>query len=328
LFFLDTDLLEQRALIALLALLLSLFLGGWLAHITRYARSVNWLHQRTSALLDKLNKPSRSAMTRAMRGALMLIFALILAYFIGHFLNLLEAQPQAIWVGLHIGILAILLRASHGFWPLWKMGKMMHPDAKHFDDALLLSQRLHGISLSKHNHAPDNHGMLRLAILQSFAHITHTIIGSLIGYLLGGFMGLLLYRAVRLLTVHAPQTHPDWRAFGLLIHWLARGLFALPTLFALGLCSLASLFVSGANIGRALRVCKQGKRAYLAALLSVSLGGKMTRYGIDFQERFIGKGTAKSSHQDAARASGLFALASAFWLLGLMGLDVALQHIQ
>lgn len=308
------DPLLERALIAAIALAISVPLGMVLARIF----GIRWVsrtwHRRMSDIGAKLNRESRNPYTVAMRGLVVLSASVAAAWLAGKALTIIIHLSHEHATALTALILAGMLNAGGIIASLFLMAR----DAK--------THNWPGVertvkSLAPGAYAADGHGKLRVGVLLATQLMQHRVIASMIAFMLAGFEGLLIYRAVHTCALHAPSQLPAWHAFGLITGWVFAPLRAVSAgVFSL-IGMVAGLCVAGCKPLRAMRSIAHSC-AYLAAMLQVSLGGNYALYGKNFQEEWRGRGTAKLEAVHARRA--------AWWLLVIVlitGLGIASLHL-
>lgn len=308
------DPLLERALIAAIALALSVPFGMVLARIF----GVRWLsrfaHRRMSDIAAKLNRESRNPYSIAMRGLVVLSTSVALAWLLGKALTLVIHLSHEHAMALTVLLLAALLNMGGIAFSLFTM-------ARHAQQHAWPSVERALKALAPGAYAADGHGKLRVGVLLSAQLVQHRIIASILAFMLAGFEGVLIYRAVHLCAVHAPSQLPAWHAFGLIISWVFAPLRAVSyAVFAL-IGVLAGLCVPGVAPLRALRAIAHPV-SYLAAMLQVSFGGNYALYGKNFQDDWRGRGTAKLEAIHARRSAWWLLAVSAIVVLGIASLHL------
>lgn len=296
----------SHTFVALAAFLLSLLLGTTLARITRYTALRQFFHRKLHQLCIKLNRQHRADITRAMRGALLLLILPTASWIVGHFIDRIinnHAHP-ALFLSA-ILLLGIMLRVQHGFLPLWRITKT----EENSWPALLM--QLTAIPMA----ATDSHGQLRLLVLQCFSHLNYGIIGGIIAYIAAGFGGFFVILSLASLSRHNLFYHPEWHAFFLVSHYAIRILLLPITIFTLLLALLAAMMTPTTKPYLACKALFKRNDYFLSALLQMGLGGPYRQFGIMVQAPFIGRHTAKTEHRHAKRASIVFGLISLMILL-------------
>ena len=309
------DPLLERALIAAIALALSVPLGMLLARVfgVRYASRL--LHRRIAAITARLNRESRNPYTVAMRGLVVLCASVAGAWLLGKALTIFIHLSHEHAVALTTLILAAMLNAGGIIASVFLMAR----DAK--------NHNWPGVertlkSLAPGAFAADGHGKLRVGMLLAAELMQHRVIASMLAFILAGFEGVFIYRAVHVCALHAPSQLPAWHAFGLIIGWVFAPLRALSYVPFAIIGVLAGLCVPGCKPMRAARAIGHTV-SYLAAMLQVSLGGNYTLYGKHFQDGWRGRGTAKLEAIHARRAGWWLLAISATTSLGIASLHLA-----
>lgn len=309
----DTTLLSDRAFFALISLLLSCLCGHFLARHSRFSALCNALHQGLHHYLQKLNKESRAAITRAMRGALLFCLFLIGFFILGRTLNTIFTLYDGPYIlAVEVLLMVIMLRADLALRPLWQAQK--HPDH--------LPTLLHRLSCLWLD-ANDRHGQYRLLITQSIFHLAHRIIGTLSVYLLYGWKGVALYRCCCIFYQHSLPFHPKWQAFSLVYAAISRRILQLFSPITHILAIISTLVLPNGRFFKGLRHVFADSTLCFAAILSISLGGPYSQYGIQTPHPFLGKGSAQLTKTHAKHAARL--IAGCLALYGLLLASLSLQ---
>lgn len=289
------DPMFERALLAAIALALSLPFGLLLARMLGIRLAGRALHRHSTRLFARLNRAERQPYTLAMRGACVMTVFIMLAWASGSILTHIIYPVGRHGSLLGIALLVALINAGGILYPLWQMARH---GARHNWPALDGYLNM----LAPASHGADGHGKLRLGIRLAAGHIQHRILGSLIAFIIGDFDALFAYRALHLCATHAPSSSPNWHAFGLIIGWAFAPFRAVTHGVFVVMGTVAGAAIAGCKPLAALRGARR-MPTYLAGLLHISLGGTESRYGKTFREAWVGSGTAKLEAIHGRRAS-------------------------
>ncbi|MCH7485506.1 MAG: cobalamin biosynthesis protein, partial [Proteobacteria bacterium] len=162
--------------------------------------------------------------------------------------------------------------------------------------------------------AGDNGPGVARAALESLAeNFCDGLVAPVFWYVLFGFPGLLVYKAVNTMDSMIGHTSARYRAFGMAAAKLDDALSYIPARISAGLIAMAALFVPTANAGRAIAVIKRdaGKHrspnagwpeAAMAGALDLALAGPRRYGGEVVGDPWIGDGRAQANRQDIRRA--------------------------
>jgi adenosylcobinamide-phosphate synthase len=300
----------DHALIALLALLLNLALGGPRALYEASGAA------RLARIPAKLLRDREPFFTKENQPILLVGYALAMACAAGLFFHfILRGNIQF----LEIIIVACLLPVRPSLERLWFIRKALASG-----DVQAARKQLEG-TVWKHHVLLDEHGVARAAAELVAVTFCERVLHPLIWYLLLGLPGLFVCRSVTLMKEALPSS---FNAEGY-IHQLTFGMFKLTSWVSSRLCAIiwlmASLFVPPSDVVRAgnqlaATATSAPALAYaieaVAAVLGAALGGPTSAYA---SQQWLGSGSAKLAPAQLYRLlimSG-FALVVMLLLLGL-----------
>lgn len=195
--YLALDPMFERALIGAIALALSLPFGQLLTRMFGVHFASRALHRNTAKIFSRLNRSERQPYTLAMRGFVVMLVMVGVAWVAGTLLVHIIYPTGRHGSLLGVSLLIALLNAGGALWPLLRMARYARAQEwPAIDGALTL--------LAPASHGSDGHGKLRLGIRLATGHIQHRMIGSLLAFIVADFAGLFAYRALHLCATHAP----------------------------------------------------------------------------------------------------------------------------
>jgi len=319
-----------RAFDPLVLLLLAMILEG-------LASSARVMFQHFPSLLSivsniilfldrKLNRKHRSPMDRAIRGVLVTIFVILLC---------LGLSTGVLWVAGHIHygwtleliLTASLLTQSQAYGEARSL-------AKHISASRLHEARASIEGITGQNAAQlDEHAVCRIAIESTTEKLVAGVVGPVFWFILFGFPGLLISRAVH--TIATKLDHPTdaYRAFGLTAGRLNDALMFIPARLACLLVAVAAAFAPTAHPGQAMKTMGRDAGKYpsvnlgwplaaMAGALSLSLAGPRPQQPKYQNIPWIGDGTARATPQDISRALYIYGVACLINLAGIAGIAV------
>ncbi len=323
----DSVLLQDRVITAMLALLANMAFLGWpiLLQLLGIDALLNWLKRKMGVIERKFNRPNRNASTRAVRGFLYVFFWLGLLYglsvlyamatesfsakshFYLEFLLLAWLLPVAhIWVRTY-GVYHAVVKGNHG-----RASEL----ARHFWRRSGMPQ--------------DEHGLLREAIEYLAIGSSRMVVAPLLGYLVGGLFGMITVHMIALMDEHVGYRSKQYGAFGVWTARLHTLVQFIPARLTGLLLFLSSFFVPQANPYRAL-ACLARERgnvksinngwplAVYAGALFVSVGGPRPIVDTIVHDRWVGPGSAKVKPAAVRRGLYMFGLSVFLLLLCLLG---------
>lgn len=315
--------LNDRALIAMIALVAGLLFGG-----LAYGFRVPALPSLRSAIVilirlleARMNRQWRSAMDRKLRGFLLTVFLGGTSFILGQWIA--EADYSVPFGYLaEAALLAAFLPAGMILARLgWALKAMQSGDINEARKAVRETARRNIGQL-------DMHGVARAAIESTAQHIASLLVGTLLWYLILGLPGVFLYRFIYLLREVIGHRSPQLAAFGLAAEKTDDLLHIIPARLAGLLLACCAPFVPGANPARAFRVMWRdaGKLqspnsgwpiAAVAGALDLTLAGPRSYQLAYIDDGWVGSGSVKSSVKDVKRSLYLYAVSVVLTLIAL-----------
>ena len=260
----------------------------------------------------RLNKPKRSSVDRAIRGLLMVLFAVGCAAALGWGVAMLaRMHPQGATLELMAALLVIDQR-----WPWTRARAARRALGQGKVDAARAAVK----PLIDHDPGGlDAHGVSRAAIAALSEGFAARVVAAAFWYLLLGLPGLWVYATVRALAGVIGLPVERLRAFGFTASRLDFALGAIPFRLAALMIAIAALFVPRALPGRALAAAaRDGSRhprfnlgwplAAMAGGLGICLGGPELRGEDRLMVPWLGDGSARPRSPDLRRACNAHAL--------------------
>jgi len=261
----------------------------------------------------KLNRETRSDMDRAVRGFLTVIIISGVCGVVGFAVSWLGQNHP--WGWIIECILTISLIAQRGLYnAVKKVGKALHHDS-------LESARDAVSHIVGHDPAQlDEHGVARAAIESLAENFGDGVVAPVFWYVLFGFPGLLVYKAINTMDSMIGHKSPKYRAFGFSAARIDDIVNIIPArLSAIFLC-LAALIAPKANALKGFKVMWRdaGKHrspnagwpeGAMAGALGLALAGPRRYVDMVVKDPWMGDGTAKLTYVHINRALYLYFVA-------------------
>ncbi len=281
-------------------------------------------HRLVAALDRKLNRESRSQADRALRGFLAVVFVVAMCAGAGWAVAWLTGNHTFGWI-VELVFLLMLLAQRAGY-----------------DNARAVAG-----ALSKHGREPackalsqmvarntsqlDEYGVARVTIEHVAGNICAGAVAPVFWYVLFGFPGILVYKAVNIMDTMIAHRTPRYRAFGMTAAGLDGALTLIPARLAGLFIVLAAVIVPTAHPGRALKVMVRdaGKhRSFntgwpagaMAGALDLALAGPRRYAERTVNAPWIGGGSARATDRDIGRALYVYVVAcliNAMWVAAI-----------
>jgi adenosylcobinamide-phosphate synthase len=281
---------------------------GFVRHLTK------WFDAR-------LNRENRGLGARRMRGLVVVIVVITLAWLFGAVAEYFSRQLPHGWIVEALCVLALL----HQRECLDRMRLVARAVAANDSGAA----RDAVASLVRYDTARlDGYALSRAAIEGGSARLAGRLLGTVFWYLLLGLPGLCVYRANSAIADVIGRPSPRHAAFGFVPARLDDALSLVPALLAGPLLVMSALFVPKSAPIAAMkgwvrdlveRGFKAGYRAEgaMAGALGVALGGARPFDGVALPGAWIGDGRARATVYDVDRAVFLIAVACLLTGVGL-----------
>ena len=279
---------------------------------------------------DKLNRPKRTEVDRALRGAFVVLVMVTLAAAIGTGVMWLTYHVPWGWV-LECALLVSLLA-----------GRGLYNAVARVASGLELEGLEGGRAAVRHivgrdPNSLDAPGVARAAIESLAENFSDAVAGPVFWYVILGFPGILVYKTVNTLESMIGHRTPKYRAFGFTAARLDDALNAIPARLSALIFAFAALFVPTGNPGAAIRTAVRDAKkhrsfnagwpeAAMAGALGIALAGPRTYGGEIVTDHWMGDGRARTTAKDIQRALYLYGVACLI-TGGLVGL-IAVVRLQ
>ncbi len=268
--------------------------------------SIRWLEK-------KLNRDKRSQLDRAIRGAVSVLIIVIAAGAIGWAVAWLSLHQKFGWILETVLLLSLLAgrdlfdRASDVMKALEKNG--------------LASARVAVAHIVGRDPAHlDEHAIARASIESLAENFSDAVVAPMFWYVLFGFPGILIYKAVNTLDSEIGYMSERYRAFGMAAARLDDILNIIPARLAALMIALGAFMAPKANPLSAFKTMLKdaGKHpspnagwveAAMAGGLGISLAGPRKYKDRAVNAPWIGSGNAKATPSDIKRALYIYAVA-------------------
>ena len=266
-----------------------------------------------TALDRKLNRERRSQADRALRGFLAVVFVVAACAATGWATAWLTQNHAFGWI-VELVFLVMLL-AQRGVYD--NARAVADALSKHGQESArrALSQ-MAGRTVTQ----MDEYGVARATIERVAENICAGAVAPVFWYVLLGFPGILVYKAVNLMDAMIGQPTPRYRAFGMTAARLDDALTLIPARLAGLFIVLAAVIVPTARPGRAWKVMLRdaGKHTSfnagwpagaMAGALDLALAGPRRYAERTVQAPWIGGGSARATDRDIGRALYVYVIA-------------------
>ncbi len=322
----------------LVLLLTALLLDAYLGEKPLPFRLIRHPVEIIGSLVDwfdhKLNRESRPAFDRAIRGALVVVVVATLAGAIGWAAAWLTQNHDFGWVP-ELFLLTALIAGRGLYDRVRDVGIGLEQGLEQGRDAVS-----HIVGRDP-NHL-DHHGVARAAIESCAENFSDGLIAPVFWYVLFGLPGLMIYKAVNTMDSMIGHMTPRYRAFGMTAARMDDVLNLIPARLAGLFLVLAAVFTPGGRPLKALKVMLRdsGKHRSLnagwpegaaAGALDIALAGPRRYSQGVVEDPWIGDGTARATVKDIRRMLYLYmvaALINAGWVAALAVLRMGLSYYQ
>ena len=261
----------------------------------------------------KLNREERSQVDRATRGALVVCVVVSLCAGVGWAVAWLTQNHDFGWIVELFGLTSLLA------------GRSLYDRVRAV--ALALREGLEPARIEvahivgRDPRQLDEHGVARAAIESAAENFCDGVVAPVFWYVLFGFPGILVYKAVNTMDSMIGHMTPRYRAFGMTAARLDDVLNLIPARLSGLFIALAAAFVPTASLKNSLKVMLRdsGKHRSMnagwpegaaAGALGLALAGPRRYSQQIIDDPWIGDGTAKATNMDIHRMLYLFMVAS------------------
>ena len=270
------------------------------------------LGRAVAALESKLNREKRSSMDRAIRGLFVAVLLLVVVAAFGAGIAWLGQNHDFGWIVEFVLLAAFIdQRGQYG-----RMGDVARSIVGgNMESARAALQPM----VNRDAALIDDHGVVRAAIESGGEGFVAGIVAPAFWYVLFGFPGLAVCRALSVMDREIGHPTSRYRAFGMVAARLNDAVQILPSCLAGLFLVFAALFAPTARPGLALRVMMRDSTKYrslnagwpvaaMAGALDLALAGPRHYAERTVGDPWIGTGTARAEAQDIRRAQYLFAV--------------------
>ncbi len=300
-------------ILMVLAILIDAYVGD-ATYVTRYVKHpVVWMGEIIGVLDQKLNRDKRSNLVRLVRGILVVIFIITLVGIFSIGVAWLTRVHPWGWVVEFVFVISLL--AGRGL----------------YNHVLLVARGLEknveaGREAVSHivgrNPAElDEHGVARASIESLAENFADGVVAPVFWYLLFGFPGMVIYKAVNTMDSMVGYKNDRYRYFGAAAALLDDVLNFIPARISGFLITIAAVFAPHAKPKEALRVMIRDAtkhrspnsgwaEAPMAGALGVALSGPRKYDDHVVDDPWIGWGRARVTTADIHRALYLYIVAN------------------
>lgn len=262
---------------------------------------------------DKLNRPKRSQVDRAVRGTFVVIFMVSFAAAVGIGVMWLTLHFTWGWV-LECALLVTLLA-----------GRGLYDAVARVAKGLEIGGLEGGREAVRHivgrdPKSLDAPGIARAAVESLAENFSDAVAAPVFWYVLLGFPGILVYKTVNTMDSMIGHKTPLHQAFGFTAARLDDALNAIPARLSALIFAAAALFVPTANPSAAIKTAMRDAKkhrsfnagwpeAAMAGALGIALAGPRAYGGERVDDHWMGDGRARLNHKDIQRALYLYGVA-------------------
>lgn len=316
----------EPLLLLLFAMLIEAYVGE-AKFIFRFVPHPVVLIGRLVGVLDrKLNREKRSGMDRAVRGFITVLVVCGVVGTVGAGIDWVSKNHPFGWI-IEL-VLIISLIAQRGLFDAVRRVGVALRDAS-LEDARGEVSHVVGRDPAQ----LDDHGVARAAIESLAENFSDGVVAPVFWYVLFGFPGLVVYKAINTLDSMIGYRNDRYRAFGFSAARIDDIVNYVPARLAGLLLALAAMFTPQARPGLALKTMLRDASKHrsvnagwpegaVAGALDLALAGPRRYPDRVVRDPWIGAGTAKATHADIRRALFLYAVAGLLLAAAVGGLAV------
>lgn len=300
----------------LILLLIAIFFDAYVGEmpaLTRFfTHPVVLIGNLVHFLDEKLNREKRGDMDRAIRGALTVIVVVFMTGAVGICISWLTLNHTFGWI-LELILLTLVLA-----------GRSLYDHVKDVADALKISLE-HGRKTVAHivGRNPeylDEHGVCRAAIETTAENLCDGVVAPVFWYVLFGFPGLIIYKAVNTMDSMIGHKNAKYLAFGMTAARLDDVLNLIPARLTGIFLVLAAFFTPTASPLGALKAMWSDARKHrspnagwceapMAGALGLALAGPRRYYNKVIDDVWVGGGTARAKKSHIEKALYMYVIA-------------------
>ncbi len=275
----------------------------------------------------RLNRESRSEVTRRVRGVLVVVVLAGLGAAAGWAIARGARAVPFGWIAELVVVVTLLAQRS--------LYRHVSAVARALDDGgPEAGRRAVAHIVGRNPHTLDAHGVARGAIESCAENLADGVIAPVFWYVLLGLPGLVAYKMINTLDSMIGHRSPRYRAFGGAAARLDDAISYVPARLTALLIALAALFVPEARPFGALRTMVRDARkhrslnagwpeAAMAGALGLALAGPRRYAEIVVKDAWIGDGRARATSGDIRRALYVFGIACLIDLGAVAALAIA-----
>ncbi len=277
------------------------------------------------ALDRKLNREKRSQMDRAVRGFMTVMIVVTLCGAVGYAVAWLSRNHP--WGWIIEFLLVVTLVAQRALYnAVRRVGTSLRGDN--------LEESRDAVShvVGRDPAQLDSYGVARAAIESLAENFSDGVVAPVFWYVLFGFPGLLVYKAINTMDSMIGYKTPQYHAFGFSAARIDDIVNIIPARLSGLFITFAAVFVPTANPLKAAKVMLRDASKHrslnagwpegaMAGALNLTLAGPRRYPGRVVNDPWIGDGTAKATHRDIRRALYLYAIAcliNAAWVTAIL----------
>ena len=268
----------------------------------------------------KLNREDRAETDRAFRGGLVVIIIVSLAISVGYCISWLSLNHTLGWVIEFLGLISLISARS-----LYDHVSTVANDLR---KSLEQGRRAVAHIVGRDPNHLDEHGVARASIESLAENFGDGVIAPVFWYVLFGFPGILVYKAVNTLDSMIGYRTKRYRAFGMTAARLDDVLNLIPARLAGLFLIFASAFVPTAKPLKSIKIMLRDSRFHrspnagwpegaMAGALGLSLAGPRQYTNLTENDPWIGEGKKNVTPKDITKALYLYSVAcliNAMWV--------------
>jgi adenosylcobinamide-phosphate synthase len=297
----------------LLALVVDAYVGDPQGLFRYIKHPVVWIGGLVAALDRKLNRDKRPNLDRLIRGALLVVFVVALAGAVGLGVAWLTLTSPWGWP-LEL-FLVVTLLAGRGLYD------HVRAVARGLSESVEAGRDAVSHIVGRDPAQLDAHGVARAGVESLAENFADGVVAPVFWYVLFGFPGLAVYKAVNTMDSMIGHNNARYRYFGMAAARLDDVLNLIPARLAGLFITIAAVFTPTANPAQALKVMMRdaGKHrspnagwaeAPMAGALGLALAGPRRYTGHVVDDPWIGDGRARVEIKDMYKALYLYIIAN------------------
>jgi adenosylcobinamide-phosphate synthase len=307
----------------LMALLVEAYVGEMRSLFKAIRHPIRLIGDIVAFFDKRLNREHRSEMDRAMRGALVVVVVVVMVGTVGLGVAWLSLHHPLGWIIEFLALISLV--AARGLYD------HVRAVAVALKDGIDPGRRAVAHIVGRDPESLDGPGVARAAIESLAENFSDGLVAPVFWYVLFGFPGLLIYKAVNTMDSMIGHKTPQYRAFGMTAARLDDVLNLIPARLSGLFIVLAAVFVGTARPGGALKVMLRDAGRHrspnagwpegaMAGALGLKLAGPRHYKTQTVSDPYIGDGTPDAGVKDINRALYLYVVAcliNGIWLAAI-----------